>query len=63
MIILIPYSVKFECIKEISDIEGRFIIVKGKLENKMVTLVNLYAPPTAEKQFLKTLFATMILEI
>lgn len=31
--ILIPNSVKFECTKEISDKEGRFIIVKGKLEN------------------------------
>lgn len=36
--------------------------MKGKLENKMVTLVNVYAPPNSGKQFFKTLFDTMILE-
>lgn len=43
VIILIRNSVNFECIKKISDKEGRFVIVKGKLENEMVTLVNVNA--------------------
>lgn len=34
VITLVPKSVKFECVKEMSDVEGRFIPVKGKLENK-----------------------------
>ena len=38
-------------IKEISDKEGRYILVRGKLENKMVTLVNVYAPPNSGKFF------------
>lgn len=63
VIILISNSVKFECIKKISDKEGRFIFVKGKLENEMVTLVNVYAPPNSAKQFFKTLFDIMILEM
>ena len=37
--------------------------MKGKLENKMVTLVNVYAPYNSGKQFFKTLFDTMILEM
>jgi len=37
--------------------------VKGKLENEMVTLVNVYAPPNSAKKFFKTLFDTMILEM
>lgn len=56
------FTVKFECIKKNSDKEGRFIIVRGKLENEMVTLVNVYAPPNSAKQFFKTLFDTIILQ-
>lgn len=50
VIILVPNSVKFECVKEISDKEGRFIPVKGKLENKMVTVVSGYAPPNRKER-------------
>lgn len=60
--ILISNSVKFECSKVISDKEGRFIIVKGKLENEIVTLVNVYAPPNSGKHFFKTLLDNIILE-
>lgn len=58
----IPNSVKFECTKEITDKEGRFIILKGKLENEIVTLVNVYAPPNSGKHFFKTLCDNIILE-
>lgn len=36
--------------------------MRGKLENEMVTLVNVYAPPKSAKQFFKTLFDTIILQ-
>ena len=62
VIILISNSVKFECIKIISDKKGRFIIVKGKLENEIVTLVNVYAPPDSGKHFFKSLLNNIILE-
>ena len=38
-------------IKEISDKEGRYILVRGKLENEMVTLVNVSAPPNSGELF------------
>lgn len=55
-------SLNFDCIKEIKDEEGRFVIIKGKLENKMVTLVNVYAPPESNKSFFKTLFTAIASE-
>lgn len=54
--VLIPNSVCFEYCKEISDKEGTYIVVKGKIENTLVTLVNVYAPPESGKQFFKSLF-------
>lgn len=43
--ILISNSISSEVIKEINDKEGRYVIVKGKLNNNLVTLVNVYVPP------------------
>ena len=60
--ILIQNSVNFECLKETGDKEGRYIIVKGKLENEMVTLINVYAPPESDKLFFKTLFTDIASE-
>lgn len=34
--------------------------MRGKLENEMVTLVKVYAPPNSAKQFFKTLFDTIV---
>lgn len=50
--ILISNSVKFESLKEIQDKDGRYVIVKGKVENNPMTLVNIYAPPDSDKHFL-----------
>lgn len=60
--ILISNQVKFEYHKEIRDKEGRFIIVKGSIDETKVTLVNIYAPPESNKQFFKTLFDTITIE-
>lgn len=54
--ILISNRTKFEFKSEISDKEGRFILVKGKIENKEVTLVNIYAPPGSNISFYKKVF-------
>lgn len=62
VIILISNSTKFLCEKEIQDKEGRYVIVKGKLENEAVTLVNVYAPPESDKQFFKSMFNIIAVE-
>lgn len=60
--ILISNSVNFEVTKEMSDKDGRYVIVKGKIDNNVVTLVNVYVPPSSDKSFLKMLFETIALE-
>lgn len=44
MAILIPNSEQFESYKEVRDKDRRYVLVEGKLENKVVTIVNAYAP-------------------
>ncbi len=61
--ILIPNSTLFVCEKEILDEEGRYVLVKGKLENEPVTLVNVYAPPESSKHFFKSLFNIIATEM
>lgn len=51
--ILMPNSVHFELLSETKDKEGRFIIVKGKLDDKEVTLLNVYASPGSNRVFFK----------
>lgn len=60
--ILISNAVQFELLKEVRDKEGRFILIKGKLENTIVTMMNVYAPPESTKCFFKTLFDTIAIE-
>lgn len=58
--ILVTNKVKFESYKEIKDKEGRYLIVKGKIEKNIVTLINVYAPPDSNKLLL--LFDVIALE-
>lgn len=60
--ILIPNSVNFELISEIKDKEGRYILVRGKLDNKEITLFNVYAPPGSTKTFFKKIFNLIVTE-
>lgn len=60
--ILILNSFTFEIIKEIKDKEGRYIIVKGKTSNSILTLVCIYAPPNSDKSFFKDLLDVIALE-
>lgn len=60
--ILISNSLKFEIFKEIKDKEGCYVIVKGKAENTVLTLICVYAPPNSHKNFFKNLFDVISLE-
>ena len=54
--ILISNSIDFECREEIRDKEGRYIIIKGSIDQNTITLVNVYAPPESDQSFFKFLF-------
>lgn len=60
--ILIPNAVNFELYSEMKDKDGRFVLVKGKLEEEEVTLFNVYAPPGSTKSFYKKLLDLAVLE-
>ena len=62
VMILIPNSTTFVSEKVFKDKEGRYVIVKGKLDTETVTLINVYAPPESKKQFFKTLFNVIATE-
>lgn len=53
-------SVKFECTHKLSDKEG--LLVKGALQDVMVTLVNVYIPPNSNTQFCENLLNKIIIE-
>lgn len=57
---MIPNSVNFEFQTEIKDREGRYVMVKGKMDGKEITLLNVYAPPGSKKAFFKTILDLLI---
>ena len=48
VVIMISNSLNFDLIKEKRDDEGRYIIIKGRMDGVLVTLVNVYAPPETD---------------
>lgn len=50
---MISNSVQFELISELNDREGRFVMIKGKIDQKEVTLLNVYAPPGSDLSFFR----------
>ena len=54
--ILIGKNVQFVSSKVVADINGRYVIVQGKLYNLPVVLVNIYAPNWDNPNFFKELF-------
>lgn len=54
--ILLHNSINFELIKEIRDREGRYILVQGKIENHLTTLISVYLPPLSDKYTIKKIF-------
>ena len=63
VVILISNAVKFELISQINDREGRFVLVKGKIDQKEVTLLNVYAPPGSNITFHKHMGLSFVQEI
>ena len=60
--ILISGKISFEKISVTGDKEGRYIMVKGKLEGEVVTFFNIYAPPGSDWKFYRQMFDLMTLE-
>uniref|UniRef100_A0A3B1K1Q0 Reverse transcriptase domain-containing protein n=1 Tax=Astyanax mexicanus TaxID=7994 RepID=A0A3B1K1Q0_ASTMX len=62
VVILISNSVRFELVSETKDKEGRYVLVKGKIDQKEITLFNIYAPPGSHTSFFKQVFNLITLE-
>ena len=60
--IMFSNSVSLEVIKERRDNDGRYVIIKGKIDNVLVTVVNVYAPPESNRMFFKQLFDIIVTE-
>uniref|UniRef100_A0A8C2JPE3 Reverse transcriptase domain-containing protein n=1 Tax=Cyprinus carpio TaxID=7962 RepID=A0A8C2JPE3_CYPCA len=60
--ILVTKKIKFDIFKEVKDKEGRYILAKGKINNNLMTLVNIYTPPESETTFYKEFFDTLTVE-
>lgn len=56
VVIMIPNAVNFELLTEIKDREGRYILIKDKIDGKKITLINVYAPFCSKKAFFKNIF-------
>lgn len=61
--ILISNNVNFQFTSQVADEEGRYILVKGFIDHKEVTLLNVYRPPGTGKQFIKKVFDLLCTEM
>lgn len=57
---LITGTLGYEHISEISDDEGRFIRITGKIEGSEITILNVYAPPGSDWIFYRNIFDLML---
>uniref|UniRef100_A0A667X9Y1 exodeoxyribonuclease III n=1 Tax=Myripristis murdjan TaxID=586833 RepID=A0A667X9Y1_9TELE len=53
--ILISKKISFNLIDSVCDKEGRYLVLHGTLQNEKCTLVNIYAPNSAQASFLSSL--------
>ena len=58
--ILFNNNFQFEIKKQFSDPDGRFILVDLKLENKTITLGNIYAPNDDNPNFFKNVLSHLL---
>lgn len=49
--ILISSKLNLEKVFEMGDKDGRFILVRGNIDGKLITLMNVYAPPGSDIHF------------
>lgn len=54
--ILIKNLVMFDVLQIYKDLDHRFVIVRGSLQGKMVTLASVYAPNASQASFFKSFF-------
>lgn len=57
VIILVSKKLPFRCLTCVKDNQGRYVIVKGVLSGKNITLMNFYCPPGYPPDFLTRAFA------
>ena len=53
-------ALNYEHISEISDAEGRFVRVTGRIEGSEITILNVYAPPGIDWVFYRNIFDLMM---
>ena len=58
--ILFNNNFQFDIIRQFSDQEGRFIIIDVKINNKVMTLVNIYAPNNDNPAFFQNLLCHIL---
>lgn len=57
---LISNLLNFDFLDEVGDKEGRYLIVKGRVNNIVITLANVYIPPECDRKFFKSFFDALI---
>lgn len=60
--ILISTQIPFQKQSVISDKEGRYVWVKGRVEGVLISLLNIYAPPGSDWSFYRQMFDLMASE-
>lgn len=58
--ILISQKVPFEILSEVSDKEGRYIVISGKIDDTTITLCNIMPPLGSDFVFYRKIFDLMI---
>uniref|UniRef100_A0A669AV81 Reverse transcriptase domain-containing protein n=1 Tax=Oreochromis niloticus TaxID=8128 RepID=A0A669AV81_ORENI len=60
VITLISNTVNFEMLEVTCDKDGRYVAVKGRINNNVVSLINVYAPPEGNPKFYQKLSEKII---
>ena len=60
--ILVSGKIIFEKLSEISDKQGRHVLIKWRLEGELVTILNVYAPSGSDWVFYRQLFDKVVSE-
>lgn len=61
--ILISKKLNYEHISEMRDKEGRFVLITGKIEGRLVSFLNVYAPPNSEWNFYREVFDLIVTKV
>uniref|UniRef100_A0A3Q3BC05 ribonuclease H n=1 Tax=Kryptolebias marmoratus TaxID=37003 RepID=A0A3Q3BC05_KRYMA len=61
--ILLSNGLNFQFSSQIKDKEGQYVLVKGYIDHKEVTLLNVYRPPGNNKQLIRQIFDMITTEV